>query len=84
MTCLEIRGVPLATVERLNRERTIPLDRYQDDDGAIDRFGYLESLAADSHGVEFDLVLTLVDVLGPEEDFDGLVTSLEDLAAGAF
>jgi len=82
MTCLEIRGVPLATIERLNRERAIPLRRYQDD-GAVDRFGYLESLAAD-HGVEFDVVMTLVDVLGPEEDFDGLVTSLEDLAAGAF
>lgn len=82
MTCLEIRGVPLATIERLNRERTIPLDRYQDD-GVIDRFGYLENLAAD-HGVEFDAVLTLVDVLGPEEDFDGLVTSLEDFAVGGF
>ena len=82
MTCLEIRGVPLATVERLNRDRAIPIERYQVD-GAIDRFGYLESLA-DNHGVEFDVVLTLVDVLGPEEDFDGLVTSLEDLAAGAF
>ncbi|KUR75287.1 hypothetical protein [Novosphingobium sp. Fuku2-ISO-50] len=82
MSCLEVRGVPLATIARLNRDRTIPLDRYQDD-GAIDRFGYLENLAAD-HGVEFDVVLTLVDVLGPEEDFDGLVTSLEDLAAGGF
>ncbi len=80
MSNLEVRGVPLATFERLNRERTVPLDRYQED-GAIDRFGYLESLGAD-HGVEFDFVLTLVDVLGPEEDFDGLVTSLEDLAAG--
>jgi hypothetical protein len=82
MTCLEIRGVPLATIQRLNRERTIPLERYQED-GAIDRFGYLESLG-DSHGVEFDVVLTLVDVLGPEEDFDGLVTSLEDFVAGGF
>ena len=82
MTCLEIRGVPLATVERLNRDRAIPIERYQVD-GAIDRFGYLESLA-DDHGVEFDVVLTLVDVLGPEEDFDGLVTSIEDLTAGAF
>ena len=82
MTCLEVRGVPLATIERLNRERTIPLERYQDD-GAMDRFGYLECLAAD-HGVEFDVVLTLVDVLGPDEDFDGLVTSIEDLAAGGF
>jgi hypothetical protein len=71
-----IRGILLATIERLNRERVIPLDRYQAD-GAIDRFGYLESLAAD-HGVTFETILTLVDVLGPDEDFDGLVTTLED------
>ncbi len=81
MSNLEVRGVPLATIERLNRERTISLDRYQDD-GAVDRFGYLESLCAD-HGVDFETVLTLADFLGPEEDFDGLVTSLEDFAAGA-
>jgi hypothetical protein len=73
---LAIRGVPLGLVERLNRERTITLERYQED-GAIDRFGYLETLAQD-HGVSFETMLTLVDVLGPEEDFDGLVTSLED------
>ena len=71
-----IRGISLATIERLNRERVIPLDRYQAD-GAIDRFGYLENLAAD-HGVTFETILTLVDVLGPDEDFDGLVTTLED------
>lgn len=77
---LAIRGVPLATIERLNRDRTIPLERYQED-GAIDRFGYLEDLAAD-HGVEFETILTLTDVLGPDEDFDGLVTTLEDLPSG--
>jgi len=71
-----IPGISLATIERLNRERVIPLDRYQAD-GAIDRFGYLENLAAD-HGVTFETILTLVDVLGPDEDFDGLVTTLED------
>lgn len=76
MPAREIHDVPLATVLRLNAERTIPLERYQDD-GAIDRFGYLFGLAQDN-GVEFDAVLTLVDVLGPEEDFDGLVGSLED------
>ena len=81
MSNLEVRGVPLPTIERLNRERTISLDRYQDE-GAVDRFGYLESLGAD-HGVELETVLTLADVLGPDEDFDGLVTSLEDFAAGA-
>ena len=62
MSALEVRGVPLDLVERLNRTRTIPLERYQVD-GAIDRFGYLENLAAD-HGVDFDTILTLVDVLG--------------------
>jgi hypothetical protein len=82
MSVLAVRGVPLGLVERLNRARTIPLERYQAD-GAIDRFGYLENLAAD-HGVTFETILTLVDVLGPEEDFDGLVTTLEDLPAGGF
>lgn len=79
-TRLAIRGIPLATIERLNAERTIPLDRYRAD-GAIDRFGYLEDLAAD-HGVDFETILTLTDVLGPDEDFDGLVTTLEDLPSG--
>ena len=76
MPQLAIRGISLATIERLNRHRVIPLDRYNAD-GAIDRFGYLENLAAD-HGVTFETILTLVDVLGPDEDFDGLVTTLED------
>jgi hypothetical protein len=76
MPQLAIRGISLATIERLNRHRVIPLDRYHAD-GAIDRFGYLENLAAD-HGVTFETILTLVDVLGPDEDFDGLVTTLED------
>jgi hypothetical protein len=73
---LAIRGISLATIERVNRDRVIPLERYQAD-GAIDRFGYIENLAAD-HGVTFETILTLVDVLGPDEDFDGLVTTLED------
>ncbi len=29
MSNLEVRGVPLATIERLNRARTISLDRYR-------------------------------------------------------
>ena len=76
MPQLAIRGISLGLIERLNRDRVIPLDRYQAD-GAIDRFGYLENLAAD-HGVTFETILTPVDVLGPDEDFDGLVTTLED------
>ena len=76
MPQLAIRGISIGLIERLNRDRVIPLERYQAD-GTIDRLGYLENLAAD-HGVTFETILTLVDVLGPDEDFDGLVTTLED------
>lgn len=46
--------------------------------GYRDRQEYLESLAED-YGVDLDTVLLLADMLGPNEDFDGLVTSLEDM-----
>jgi len=32
-------------------------------------------------GIESEIVFTLASVLGPSEDFDGLVTELEDLQA---
>lgn len=76
---LEIRGVPLTTVERLNRARTIPIERYEED-GCFDRFGYLSSLA-DEHGIDLPLLIEFADLLGAEEDFDGLVSWLEDAAA---
>lgn len=65
--------------DRINAARTIPLARYQED-GADSRYEYLTDLA-DNEGVPLDVVLTLTDVLGPEEDFDGLVTMLEDYVA---
>lgn len=43
--------------------------------GYEDRADYLESLAEEYPA---DLVYTLADLLGPDEDFDGLVTGLED------
>lgn len=46
--------------------------------GFEDRFDYLESLA-DDYGVSLELVYQLADMLGPTEDFDGLVNALEDL-----
>lgn len=45
--------------------------------GFADRNAYLEDLA-DSHGVDPSTVRLMADILGPNEDFDGLVTSLED------
>lgn len=51
------------------------------DNGYKNRRDYLESLA-DDIGVELNTVLALADMLGPTEDFDGLVTGLQDYADG--
>jgi hypothetical protein len=45
--------------------------------GYRDREDYLQSLAED-YDVNYTTVLILSDMLGESEDFDGLVTSLED------
>ena len=45
--------------------------------GYESREDYLISLA-DDHGVEVELVYELAGVLGSDEDFDGLVTEIED------
>lgn len=49
------------------------------DNGYEDRLDYLESLAED-YEVDIHTVVTLADLLGPEEDFDGLVTGVQDAA----
>ena len=51
------------------------------DHGHENRHAYLVSLA-DDLGVDIDIVMALADMLGANEDFDGLVTSLEDFAEG--
>lgn len=45
--------------------------------GYTDRQDYLECLA-DDYGVDFATVSALADMLGRNEDFDGLVTELQD------
>ena len=47
------------------------------ENGYDSREDYLKSLAED-YGVELGTVKMLADLLGPNEDFDGLVTSLQD------
>lgn len=47
------------------------------ENGFKNRDHYLQCLAED-HGVPLSIVLSLADLLGPDEDFDGLVTSLLD------
>lgn len=46
--------------------------------GYANREEYLHSLA-DEYGVSDDVVWSLAEVLGPSEDFDGLVSLLEDM-----
>ena len=46
--------------------------------GYLDRNDYLKSLS-EIYSVPFGTVLELAELLGPIEDFDGLVTSLEDI-----
>lgn len=49
--------------------------------GFENRQAYLEDLA-NTIGVDMHTVEIMADLLGPDEDFDGLVTSLEDYAEG--
>lgn len=61
---------------KVNAERTIPLERYTED-GHEDRASYLEGLS-EEHGQPLRTVHELAQMLGPDEDFDGLVSTLED------
>ena len=59
------------------------MDIYKEQ-GFVDRNDYLEHLA-DDNGYPIDVVRVLALILGPSEDFDGLITTLEDAAdAGDF
>ena len=49
------------------------------DEGYTSRRDYLENLAEEM-GIEPDTVFALASMLGSSEDFDGLVTALEDIA----
>lgn len=49
------------------------------DEGYTSRRDYLENLAQDM-GVDTDTVFALASMLGSSEDFDGLVTAIEDIA----
>lgn len=47
--------------------------------GFRNREQYLSNLA-DEYGLDYDVVETMAHVLGPNEDFDGLVTALADFS----
>lgn len=49
------------------------------DEGYTSRRDYLDTLA-DEYGLEKSTVYALAGILGPNEDFDGLICALEDMA----
>lgn len=53
-------------------------NNYEDYGG---RDNYLESLS-EEYGVPVETVFSLADMLGPNEDFDGLISTLEDYSLG--
>ena len=74
------REVPLATILRVNAARTVPIVRYEED-GAFDRYGYLRNLA-ENYGIDLPTLIDIADLLGAEEDFDGLISTLDDGVEG--
>ena len=65
-------------LESTNTSTSIKESIYTDN-GFSSRKDYLNSLA-DDFGIDKNTVYDLASVLGPEEDFDALVTELEDMA----
>ena len=53
------------------------------DNGFKDRNDYLNSLA-DDYGIDIGTVKDLASVLGPDDDYDALVTELEDMMYSKF
>jgi hypothetical protein len=51
------------------------------ENGYKDRHDYLVALSEEM-GVDMETVFTLASLFGPSEDFDGLVTTLEDCSEG--
>ena len=66
-------------IRGINAQRLVPLERYREE-GADSRYEYLLDLA-DIYDVPIADIVALTDVVGPREDFDGLVSMIEDLAA---
>ena len=52
-------------------------------EGYKSRKEYLSYLA-DDMGIDRDTVFMLASMLGPSEDFDGLINALEDIAEGQY
>jgi len=51
--------------------------------GCETRNDYIDELA-EEYGVDSDIASVMADILGEDEDFDGLVCALEDMWEGYF
>jgi len=58
------------------------LNVYQDN-GYKNRKEYLECMSED-YGVPLETVLVIADTFGSSEDFDGLISALEDCEEGLY
>lgn len=57
-------------------------DIYQEHNCA-DREAYLKMLSK-QYGVDLSIIEALTDVLGPNEDFDGLISELENISSSPY
>lgn len=64
----------LSDEERLEMEESVRYERH----GYIDRRAYLYGLSED-YGIPIERVEALAELLGPTEDFDGLLTMLAEM-----
>jgi hypothetical protein len=82
MTYGKVKGTDMRTITAYRaieaQEIAANLESYLEY-GVENRAEYLQMLSED-YDVDLDIVHAMADVLGPMEDFDGLVTSLEDMA----
>lgn len=51
--------------------------------GFENRREYLEAVA-ETYGAELDAVLTIANLFGPDEDFDGLLSEVADMTGNRF
>jgi hypothetical protein len=53
------------------------------DNGYKNRKDYLQCMSED-YGVDLETVLIIADTYGPSEDWDGLISTLEDISDGIY
>lgn len=68
---------------QLERQQIAANQKLYLEHGCKTREEYLASLAED-HGLDVGTVMALADVLGPTDDFDGLVIACEDASEGGW